>query len=113
LYEGLYCVRGQTENHIKALKNHFAADRTSCHQAESQPVPPVPARWRLLASVVDPQPHSQTLRSGASCSSTPCELRLIKFAARVIELKTQIKIHLPSLEQDLPGLARPQCDGRA
>src|SRR5205807_9588568 len=35
LYERLYCARGQAENHIKAWKNHLAADRTSCHQAEA------------------------------------------------------------------------------
>jgi hypothetical protein len=35
LYEGLYCARGQAENHIKAWKNHLAADRTSCHEAEA------------------------------------------------------------------------------
>jgi hypothetical protein len=35
LYQALYCARGQTENHIKAWKNHLAADRTSCHQAEA------------------------------------------------------------------------------
>src|SRR5712671_131501 len=33
LYERLYCARGQAENHIKAWKNHLAADRTSCHEA--------------------------------------------------------------------------------
>ena len=33
LYQGLYCARGQAENHIKAWKNHLAADRTSCHEA--------------------------------------------------------------------------------
>src|SRR4029077_8020143 len=35
LYEGLYCARGKAENHIKAWKNHLAADRTSCHEAEA------------------------------------------------------------------------------
>jgi Transposase DDE domain group 1 len=35
LYERLYCARGQAENHIKAWKNHLAADRTSCHTAEA------------------------------------------------------------------------------
>ena len=34
-YERLYCARGQAENHIKAWKNHLAADRTSCHAAEA------------------------------------------------------------------------------
>ena len=35
LYERLYCARGQAENHIKAWKNHLAADRTSGHTAEA------------------------------------------------------------------------------
>jgi hypothetical protein len=35
LYERLYCARGQADNHIKAWKNHLAADRTSCHTAEA------------------------------------------------------------------------------
>ncbi len=35
LYKGLYCARGRAENHIKAWKNHLAADRTSCHAAEA------------------------------------------------------------------------------
>ena len=35
LYERLYCARGHAENHIKAWKNHLAADRTSCHAAEA------------------------------------------------------------------------------
>ena len=33
LYEGVYCARGQAENHIKAWKAHLAADRTSCTSA--------------------------------------------------------------------------------
>ncbi|MFU8869961.1 cobyric acid synthase, partial [Natronococcus sp.] len=33
LYEGVYCARGQAENHIKAFKTHLAADRTSCTRA--------------------------------------------------------------------------------
>jgi hypothetical protein len=33
--ERLYCPCGQAENHIKAWKNHLAADRTSCHAAEA------------------------------------------------------------------------------
>ena len=95
LYEGLYCARGQAENHIKAWKNHLAADRTSCHQAEANQfrlflhagaywlrwsmrrLMPKRSIWRVM--------QFDTLR-----------LRLIKLAARVVELKTQIKIHLPS-----------------
>jgi hypothetical protein len=95
LYEWLYCARGQAENHIKAWKNHLAADRTSCHEAEANQfrlflhagaywllwsmrrVMPKGSAWRVM--------QFDTLRS-----------RLIKLAARVVELKTQIKIHLPS-----------------
>ena len=39
--------------------------------------------------MVDAPRHAQTLR-----------LRLIKLAARVVELKTQVKIHLPSSAPD-------------
>src|SRR2546423_5316339 len=99
LYERLYCARGQAENHIKAWKNHLAADRTSCHEAEANQfrlflhagaywllwsmrrAMPKPSIWRVM--------QFDTLR-----------LRLIKLAARVVELKTQIKIHLPSSAPD-------------
>ncbi len=33
VYQDIYCARGQAENHIKALKTHLAADRTSCCRA--------------------------------------------------------------------------------
>jgi len=99
LYERLYCARGQAENHIKAWKNHLAADRTSCHAAAANQfrlflhagaywllwsmrrVMPKPSLWRVM--------QFDTLR-----------LRLIKIAARVVELKTQLKIHLPSSAPD-------------
>src|SRR5277367_3399483 len=99
LYQGLYCARGQAENHIKAWKNHLAADRTSCHEAAANQfrlflhagaywllwsmrrLMPKPSTWRVM--------QFDTLR-----------LRLIKIAARVVELKTQLKIHLPSSAPD-------------
>ena len=99
LYERLYCARGQAENHIKAWKNHLAADRTSCHAAAANQfrlflhagaywllwsmrrVMPKPSLWRVM--------QFDTLR-----------LRLIKIAARVVEMKTQLKIHLPSSAPD-------------
>ena len=99
LYERLYCARGQAENHIKAWKNHLDADRTSCHAAEANQfrlflhagaywllwsirrLMPKPSLWRVM--------QFDTLR-----------LRLIKIAARVVEMKTQLKIHLPSSAPD-------------
>ena len=95
LYEDLYCRRGQAENHIKSLKTHLAADRTSCTKATAN-------QFRLF------------LHAGAYwlmwglCVSTPkrsmwrvaqfdtLRLRLIKIAARVVEMKTMVRVHLPS-----------------
>ncbi|KAA0675622.1 IS1380 family transposase [Roseomonas genomospecies 6] len=99
LYEGLYCARGQAENHIKAWKAHLAADRTSCTRATAnqfrlflhagaywllwslRAVMPKRSRWRVI--------QFDTLR-----------LRLVKIAARIVEMKTQIKVHLPTSAPD-------------
>ena len=104
LYQRLYCARGQAENHIKAWKNHLAADRTSCHEAGANQfrlflhagaywlmwslrrAMPARSRWRVM--------QFDTLRR-----------RLVKLAARVVELKTQIQIHLPSSAPDQPIFA--------
>ena len=99
LYEGLYCARGQAENHIKAWKNHLAADRTSCHQAEANQFRlflHAGAYW-LLWSMRRLMPKRSIWRV---MQFDTLRLRLIKLAARVIERKTQIKIHLPSSAPD-------------
>ena len=95
LYEDIYCRRGCMENHIKSWKTHLAADRTSCSKATAnqfrlflhagaywlmwalRAAMPKRSAWRLL--------QFDTLR-----------LRIIKIAARVVEMKTQIRLHLPS-----------------
>jgi Transposase DDE domain group 1 len=94
LYERLYCARGQAENHIKAWKNHLAADRTSCHQAEANQFRlflHAGAYW-LLWSIRRVMPKGSVWRV---MQFDTLRLRL-KLAARVVELKTQIRIHLPS-----------------
>jgi hypothetical protein len=99
LYEGLYCARGQAENHIKAWKNHLAADRTSCYAAEANQFRlflHAGAYW-LLWSMRRVMPKRSIWRV---MQFDTLRLRLIKLAARVIELKTQIKIHLPSSAPD-------------
>jgi hypothetical protein len=99
LYEGLYCARGQAENHIKAWKNHLAADRTSCHHAEANQFRlflHAGAYW-LLWSMRRLMPKRSIWRV---MQFDTLRLRLIKLAARVIERKTQIKIHLPSSAPD-------------
>jgi hypothetical protein len=99
LYERLYCARGQAENHIKSWKNHLAADRTSCHTAEANQFRlflHAGAYW-LLWSMRRILPKRSTWRV---MQFDTLRLRLIKIAARVVELKTQLKIHLPSSAPD-------------
>jgi hypothetical protein len=99
LYERLYCARGQAENHIKAWKNHLAADRTSCHAAEANQFRlflHAGAYW-LLWSMRRVMPKRSAWRV---MQFDTLRLRLVKLAARVVELKTQLKIHLPSCAPD-------------
>ena len=95
LYENVYCRRGQAENHIKSWKTHLAADRTPCTKATANQLRlflhagsywimwglrvsmPKRSMWRVA--------QFDTLR-----------LRLIKIAARVVEMKTMIRVHLPT-----------------
>jgi hypothetical protein len=95
LYERLYCARGQAENHIKAWKTHLAADRTSCHTATANQFRlflHAGAYW-LLWSLRCVMPKGSTWRV---MQFDTLRLRLIKLAARVVERKNQITIHLPS-----------------
>jgi len=99
VYERLYCARGQAENHIKAWKNHLAADRTSCHAAEANQFRlflHAGAYW-LLWSMRRLMPRRSAWRA---VQFDTLRLRLIKIATRVVELKTQLKIHLPSSTPD-------------
>ena len=101
LYERLYCARGQAENHIKAWKNHLAADRTSCHAAEANQFRlflHAAAYW-LLWSMRRVMPKRSVWRV---MQFDTLRLRLVKIAARVLELKTQLRIHLPSTAPDQP-----------
>jgi len=92
-------ARGQAENHIKAWKNHLATDRTSCHAAEANQFRlflHAGAYW-LLWSMRRVMPKRSAWRVMQFDS---LRLRLVKLAARVVELKTQLKIHLPSSAPD-------------
>jgi len=99
LYQRLYCARGQAENHIKAWKNHLAADRTSCHAAEANQFRlflHAGAYW-LLWSMRRVMPKHSVWRV---MQFDTLRLRLVKLAARVVELRTQVKIHLPTSAPD-------------
>jgi Transposase DDE domain group 1 len=99
LYEGLYCARGQAENHIKAWKTHLAADRTSCHTATANRFRLFlhAAAYRLLGSLRRVMPKGSTWRL---MQFDTLRLRLIKCTVRVIEMKTRITIRLPSSTSD-------------
>jgi hypothetical protein len=101
LYEEVYCARGQAENHIKAFKTHLAADRTSCTKATANQFRlflHAGAYW-LLWSLRAALPRRSRL---AVAQFDTLRLRVIKIAARVVEMKTQIRISLPSACPDEP-----------
>ncbi len=93
LYEDLYCRRGQAENHIKSWKTHLAADRTSCTKATTNQFRLfLHARaywlvWGLRVSM-----SKRSMRRVAQLDTL--RLRLIQIAARVVEMKTMIRVHL-------------------
>jgi hypothetical protein len=95
LYQDLYCRRGQAENHIKAWKTHLAADRTSCTKATANQFRlflHAGAYW-LLWSLRTLMPRRSSWRVA---QFDTLRLRLIKIAARIVEMKTKIKLHLPT-----------------
>ncbi len=95
LYQDVYCRRGQAENHIKAWKTHLAADRTSCHAATANQFRlflHAGAYW-LLWSLRSLMPKRSPWRTA---QFDTLRLRLIKLAARVVEMKTMIRLHLPT-----------------
>jgi hypothetical protein len=95
LYEEVYCRRGMAENHIKSWKTHLAADRTSCTRATANQfrlflhAGAYWLMWGLRASM----PRRSRFRVA---QFDTLRLRLIKIAARVVEMKTQIRLHLPT-----------------
>ena len=65
------------------------------HEGHGQPVPAVPSRRRLLAHVGPARVNAQAF-DVARRAVRHIRLRLIKVAARVVEMKTMIKVHLPT-----------------
>lgn len=95
IYERRYCQRGQAENHIKSWKRHLAADRTSCTRASANQLRlflHAGAYW-LMWSLRTLMPRRSSWRTA---QFDTLRLWLIKLAVRVVELKTQVKLHLPS-----------------
>src|SRR5271166_3357672 len=95
LYEEVYCRRGQVENHIKSFKTHLAADRTSCTKATANQLRlflHAGAYWLMWGLRVS-MPKRSMWRVA---QFDTLRLRLIKIAARVVEMKTMIRVHLPT-----------------
>ncbi len=95
LYEDCYCRRGQAENHIKSWKTHLAADRTSCTKATANQLRLFlhsGAYWIMWGLRVSMPKKIDMARRAIR----HLRLRLIKIAARVVEMKTMIRVHLPT-----------------
>jgi hypothetical protein len=95
LYESVYCQRGQAENLIKAHKLHLASDRTSCTSATANQFRLLihTAAYWLLHTLRGLAPKTSFWRDA---QFDTIRLALIKVAARVTELKTRIKVALPT-----------------
>jgi hypothetical protein len=91
LYQTLYCARGQAENLIKLHKAQLASDRTSCRSACANQVRLVlhtAAFWLMLA-VRNAIPNSRDL---AKAEFATLRLKLIKIAARVVEMASRVRL---------------------
>jgi hypothetical protein len=95
LYESVYCARGQAENLIKAHKLHLASDRTSCTHARANQFRLLihTAAYWLLHTLRGLAP---TISFWRDAQFDTIRLALIKVAARVTEMKTRIKVALPT-----------------
>ncbi|MER8880401.1 IS1380 family transposase [Mesorhizobium sp. M0684] len=88
-------ARGAAENHIKSWKTHLAADRTSCTRATANQFRlflHAGAYW-LMWGLRAAMPRRSSF---AVAQFDTLRLRLIKIAARVVEMKSQIRLHLPT-----------------
>ena len=91
LYETLYCARGQAENLIKLHKAQLASDRTSCRSALANQVRLVlhnAAYWLMLV-VRDAISKERDL---AKAEFATLRLKLLKIAARVIEMASRVRL---------------------
>ncbi len=95
LYQKVFCSRARAENFIKDHKLYLQSDRASCNRFEAN-------QFRLflhsLAYILFDTLRRDVLRGTEWANSTieTLRLKLIKVGARVRELKTKIKIELPT-----------------
>ena len=95
LYRDIYCARGNAELYIKDHKLYLKSDRTSCHRFAAN-------QFRLLlhsaAYVLIHALKTNVLKHTPWVNATiaTIRLRLLKIGVRVRQLKTRIKVELPS-----------------
>lgn len=95
IYRTIYSGRGQMENYIKDHKLGLKSDRTSCHNF-------IANQFRLFlhsaAYILMHSLKNNTLKGTqwAKAQFDTIRLKLFKIGARVQEMKTKIKFHLPS-----------------
>ena len=95
LYERGYCARGRMENMIKDHKLYTKSDRTSCHRWEANQFRlflHTGAYW-LLLRLRQAAPRRSLWRKA---TFETLRRTFLKIAVRVEELKSRIKIALPS-----------------
>lgn len=95
LYTKIYCARGEAELYIKEHKLYLKSDRTSCHRF-------VANQFRLFlhsaAYVLLHALKTNILRhtQWANATIDTIRMRLLKIGARVRQLKTRVKVELPT-----------------
>lgn len=105
LYENIYCDRGNMELRIKDHKTYTKSDRTSCHRFSTN-------QFRLFlhsAAYVLLHSFQTQLLKGTNLAKATLDtlrLKLLKVGARVLELKTKIKVHLPEADPLKPLLKK-------
>lgn len=95
IYEDIYCARGNAELYIKNHKTYLKSDRTSCHRFQAN-------QFRLFlhsAAYVLIHTLQNSVFKGtdwAQATMQTIQLKILKIGAKVKELKTKIKIELPT-----------------
>jgi hypothetical protein len=103
LYEKIYCARGRMENMIKEHKLYTRSDRTSCHRWEANQFRlflHTGAYW-LLHQLRQAAPRRSLWRKA---TFETIRRAFLKIAVRIEELKSHIKIALPSAYPYRPAL---------
>ncbi len=103
LYDKIYCARGRMENMIKEHKLYTKSDRTSCHRWEANQFRlflHTGAYW-LLHQLRQAAPRRSLWRKA---TFETLRRAFLKIAVRIEELKSRVKIALPSAYPYQPAL---------